>query len=733
MRNRVITLLTAALALASTAQAKSRSRTQIMEAAKAVLEREVAPLQTDGQHNRVQATRRLKVLREDKMLTIVGYEGGGYAVVTNDDLLPEVVGYSAHTFNDRTDNENFLWWWNAMETSAQAHVQRGIAPKRVRPDLSKYQAEVPQMLTTVWGQMEPYNNLCPLEYDRNGNVKGRTVVGCVATACAQVMNYLQYPTQGTGRYTDSQNTDAWGQSSPITVDFADYTFDYSLLRDSYTPGSYNEQSANEVAELSYAIGVSFGMMYGVEGSGTTLDIAAASMKNHLGFKYSKYYNRGNYEDVTWMNLIFNELSNNRPVVYGGMDDLFTIGGGGHCFVFDGYDANGLVHVNWGWYGSYDGYYDVSLLNPGIHGFKNSQDMIVGLDVPDEGAAGEKSLTLSGELDENTLRSLVEQSKSCGLRHLDLSNAELVAGELPAQAFYGSRLQTIILPANTQHIGDGAFGNCRNLTSVVFPTPNDEQDFRVEDNIIYTKDGKEVIEVLPYYKNTKAVMDDYVSLLTFHEGVESLHDYALDGCFRIKGVVIPSSVERIGKHIFSHASSIKQVQSATSSPATAILGAFDAIDAGYTRLVIPAGTWDTYCRAGEWKHFFALDNVVEVGTNIKARNVVRPVGTKNPEFRYQMFGDYVTGEPVLTCEADENSPAGEYPIVVEIGSIMAPDVVLTNGILRIVDESTGIEDVESAGSAASGAKQYLYTLDGRKANAANLSRGVYVTKGKKVLK
>ena len=729
MRNRIITLLTAVLTITSTAQAKPRSRTQILDAAKVVLERGVAPLQVDGQHNRVQATSRLKVLRQDKALTIVGYEGGGYAIVTNDDLLPEVVGYSASTFSSNTDNENFLWWWNAMEASAQAHIQRGVAPKRIRPDLSKFQAEVPQMISTAWGQTEPFNNQCPLEYDRDGNVKGRTLVGCVATACAQVMNFLQYPTQGTGRYTNTENTDAWGQPRPLTVDFADYTFDYSLMQDTYTPGNCNEQEANEVAELCYVAGVSFAMMYGTDGSGTLLDNAAASMKNHLGFKHAKYHNRGNYDDVTWMNMVFNELSNNRPLPYGGVDDLFTLGGGGHCFVLDGYDANGMVHVNWGWFGHNDGYYDINLLNPSFHSFKNSQDMITGLDVPDEGTAGETSLTLTGELDNSTLRNLVEQSKSAGLRHVDLSKAELTDGELPALAFYGSRLQTIILPANTRHIGDGAFGYCRNLVSVVFPAANDQQEFKVEDNIIYTKDGKEVIEVLPYYNNRKVVADDFVSLLTFNEGVQVLHDYALDGCFRIKGVVIPASVERIGKRIFNHASSIKLVQSATSSPALAILGSFNAIDAGYTRLVIPAGTWDAYCRAGEWRHFFMLDNVQEKGTNIKARNVVRKVGEPNPELRYQMFGDFILGEPVLSCSATEDSPAGEYPIVVEMGTLTGQDIILTNGVMRVIGNEEGGDETGIEGMKHDEADNTLYTLDGRKTNSPR-QHGVYIVKGKK---
>ncbi|MBQ0019646.1 MAG: C10 family peptidase [Bacteroidales bacterium] len=730
MRNKIIATLTLGLVMATTAVAKPRTQTQILDAARKVLHIEQSALNAGTLRHRAQGVETMKVLSQDEQLTVVGYEGGGYAIVTNDDLLPEIVGYSATKLDGEFENENFRWWWNMMHESAKQIVRRGVPAKAVRPNTNKYPAQVPQLMSTVWGQMEPYNSMCPLEYDRNGNVVGRTLVGCVATACTQIMNYLQYPTQGTGKYTDVQTTDAWGKPVPLTVDFADYTFDYSKMQDTYTPGSYKAEEAHEVAELSYACGVSFAMIYGTGASGTYLDSAAVSLKKHLGFPNIKYYSRGSYLEDKWMDIIFDELSHNRPVAYGGADDIFTIGGGGHCFVFDGYDANGLVHVNWGWYGRNDGYYDVNLLNPRIHSFKNQQDMVIGFGVPEAATGDKASLTLTGVLNPSDLDDLVEKSKSEGLRHVDLSAAELPDGILPAQAFYGSRLASIILPANTLSIGDGAFGYCSNLTQVTFPAASDGQSFIVEDNVIYTKDGKEVIEVLPYYYNKKGVMDDFTSLLTFRDGITAIHSYAMDGCFRIRGVEIPATVQKFGKRIFAHASSIKQVRMMSAVPAAALAGAFDALDAGYTRLVIPAGSWDMYSRAGEWRHFFALDNVVEKGTNIKARNVVRKVGEKNPELRYQMFGDYVMGEPVLTCEADENSPAGEYPIVVEKGTITAADVVLTNGVMRVVgdEEADGIVAVEQAEQQSS-----VYTLDGRKVNAARAQRGVYITKGKKVMK
>ena len=53
--------------------------------------------------------------------------------------------------------------------------------------------------------------------------------------------------------------------------------------------------------------------------------------------------------------------------------------GGHAFILDGFNADGYFHVNWGWGGSFDGYFVVSLLSPySSMDFKYLQDGLFGL-------------------------------------------------------------------------------------------------------------------------------------------------------------------------------------------------------------------------------------------------------------------------------------------------------------------------------------------------------------------
>ena len=77
-----------------------------------------------------------------------------------------------------------------------------------------------------------------------------------------------------------------------------------------------------------------------------------------------------------MTAIKEELSAERPIIYSGQSRK-----GGHLFLLDGYDHNGMVHVNWGWNGVNNGYYEIETLNPYEDegaGYAFDQYMMVGI-------------------------------------------------------------------------------------------------------------------------------------------------------------------------------------------------------------------------------------------------------------------------------------------------------------------------------------------------------------------
>ncbi|MBQ1655169.1 MAG: C10 family peptidase, partial [Bacteroidales bacterium] len=96
-------------------------------------------------------------------------------------------------------------WQHYMQADFQPRAVKSVAP----------------LLITKWNQGTYFNTQCP--EDSNGT-DGHVVVGCVATAIAQVFNYFRYPTQGTGSY---------GYDHPdyghLEVNFAEQHYDYDFM------------------------------------------------------------------------------------------------------------------------------------------------------------------------------------------------------------------------------------------------------------------------------------------------------------------------------------------------------------------------------------------------------------------------------------------------------------------------------------------------------------------------
>lgn len=109
-----------------------------------------------------------------------------------------------------------------------------------------------------------------------------------------------------------------------------------------------------------ACGVACDMNYDPSASGSSVYTAVSGMKNYLGYNPYAYCARGDhYSPTEWVNMIKTELNAQRPVYFTASDNSYT----GHAFILDGYDEEGLMHVDWGWSGMSNGYYLVAELQP----------------------------------------------------------------------------------------------------------------------------------------------------------------------------------------------------------------------------------------------------------------------------------------------------------------------------------------------------------------------------------
>ena len=359
MKNQIFTLMLCALA-AQGADAKVRTTRQIVGEAARVLA-------TKGSTMKAKATGELKVLKRESQLSIVGYEGGRCVVIANDDTFQPVLAYyDAPKYGEQ--NPALEWWMETMNQSLADKLSNGELPDEfVLKD--GYKTEVAPLLTTTWGQSSPFNNLCPT-YTTAGK-KNNYITGCVATAMAQVLKYHQYPKKGSDEicewtYMPDGVTERKGRVRFST------TYDWANMIDKYTDKATSAQKT-AVAKLMRDCGAASQMQYAPDGSGATYSNALKGMRQYLTFDYaSKCYFREFTPKSIWMDMVYYDLSEGRPVMYSGS----TKNREGHAFVFDGYDKDGLVHVEWGWEGVGDGYFDMSLLNSEQGSYSEGQSMLL---------------------------------------------------------------------------------------------------------------------------------------------------------------------------------------------------------------------------------------------------------------------------------------------------------------------------------------------------------------------
>ncbi len=299
----------------------------------------------------------LKTFKENDALTVIGYENDGYVVIANDDNFQALIGYSDQPYLE--SNPGLNWWMNAMDKVLQT-------PQQTNANTTDEEGKKPisQLMTSEWGQDAPYNNLCPKA------ARGRCPSGCVATAMAQLLYYHKSPvkSEGTGSYTYD------GKAFAQSLSGINYAWD--KMQPKYdTPSG---EGADDVATLLFDCGLALNMNYNDSGSSAyNFDACNAFTDNFC--MYSTYFDRSYYTAADWMDIVYTQLSNHNPVVYGGVSKVDGQQSG-HSFVIDGYDDKGLVHVNWGWNGTGNGYYDISLLNPVVEtdsmSFSSNQDMVI---------------------------------------------------------------------------------------------------------------------------------------------------------------------------------------------------------------------------------------------------------------------------------------------------------------------------------------------------------------------
>lgn len=312
--------------------------------------------------------------KERCLLYAVNIKNGGFVLVAATDKIRPVTGYA---FKGRFTKHGLppqfaglldqykLQIAHAMDQEIEAPAEikemwnrlSAADPARLKP--LRNEKDVEPLIPTQWDQGIYYNELCPADPAGPG---GHCYTGCVATALGQVVNYFRWPLTGTGSY--SYSCPPYGT---LTADFENSNYDWDMMATSLS------RSNLAVAQLLNHLGIACDMVYGPNGSGMYNHKAAYALRTFFKYSPETVYVYRDSTSMDWDSLIISHLDRHIPLYYAGWS-LPNING--HAFVCDGYQAGNYYHFNWGWSGSYDGYFYTDNLNPGGSNFNLAQELII---------------------------------------------------------------------------------------------------------------------------------------------------------------------------------------------------------------------------------------------------------------------------------------------------------------------------------------------------------------------
>ena len=199
----------------------------------------------------------------------------------------------------------------------------------------------------------------------------------------------------------------------------------------------------------------------------------------------------------------------------------------------------------------------------------------------------------------------------------LANIEIPSSvtSIGNSAFSGcSKLTSIEIPSGVTSIGNSAFYNCSSLTGINVAENN--QNYCSEDGVLFNKDKTKLIRYPSEKLDKQYVIPSSVtsignyafedcSNLTSIEipsSVISIGNYAFISCSSLTSIEIPEGVTSIGEYAFSHCSSLTSIE--ISSSVTSIgNGAFLYCD----NLTI-------ICKSDSYAYSFAKENNINVDTS-----------------------------------------------------------------------------------------------------------------------
>lgn len=339
-------------------------------------------------------------------------DNGGFVIVAADDAVSPILAYS-HENSFQADNIpcNVKAVLDTYRDAITAAIESGVDASAEWNNVATRASESTEgsyLVTSKWGQGYPYNAKTPVIAEEH------CVTGCVATAMAQIMYYWKYPKAGTGSHEYYWN----GGGKMLSADFTE-PFDWANMRDTYDYNTaYTQDEVDAISHLLSQCGISVDMDY-YDQSGASTTTMRNSLCNYFGYSSAQAcsYSLTNVGQTEWIRIIKEEIDNGRPIVYSS---------NGHAYICDGYNSSDYLHVNFGWSGGSDGFYQFMGTNAYLN--RTYQNMECGLIPSDKSPYSDdyvNTYSFKCSSDESTVASGTQLTFYVNLKHSETVSIDAV--------------------------------------------------------------------------------------------------------------------------------------------------------------------------------------------------------------------------------------------------------------------------------------------------------------------
>jgi hypothetical protein len=298
----------------------------------------------------------------------------GYIVLSAYYELPPVIAYSFEESTGIKEKNAYLDFLQ-RDLSTRCNYIDQVSTERIEQHVSdwnyllsklfdhyngpKYEQWPPEGSTitegwieTNWHQNPPYNNFCPID----GGSGQKSLAGCPSVTMAQILNF--HTTTNDVLFTDDDDYyhNYNGNQYWIDDDYIAYDFPSFPQLNNYLDVLINHYE-NEIpltdddkAALTFACGVAAKQVYNPSGSGT-FGVSQA-YDAYFKFNFSSIELLDENDPDLYLRLA-NNMKNATPAHLAIVNPGWTAG---HNLVIDGYNTNDYFHLNFGWGGSYNGWY-----------------------------------------------------------------------------------------------------------------------------------------------------------------------------------------------------------------------------------------------------------------------------------------------------------------------------------------------------------------------------------------